>query len=437
MTTTSRRFPVVLGLIPLAALAATFATPAAATAAPSAPAPVRGTPLPVPNPATGQTLTVTIADITPSGVVGGVVEALTPGPDGNQTFSSTAQRWLRTPAGWRRQQLAQPADARTATVAGLTDAGEAAGSLTDAAGRARAVRWSLDGRSTVTLGQPDSSVTAVGPNGPWGVHTNEPGGIPGDSELVDRRGGRTLLRGTPELDAGYDRTVLSLAGPRTALVGVRDGVGRGTTVRPVIYRDGATLALPVFFSFLVGTTCLSEIQSDGSLVYSGLRVVDGVPQLMFVRHVGGVPGQDVPLAPPGTADTPSASLGCGGNGVFDLLAADGGVAGALREQEGGVWTTRAAYWDAQGVRTPVPLRAGERSAVGTAVATGGRMVVRAETDSGPVVFLWHHGVRTPLTLPAGWTPGQVAELTDTGLLVGVAADADGRSRPVVWDLSGR
>jgi hypothetical protein len=269
------------------------------------------------------------------------------------------------------------------------------------------------------------------------VHTTEPGAIPGSSELVDRAGRRTPLTGTPELDAGYDRTVLSLAGPRTALIGVRDGVGRGTYVTPVIYRDGATLALPVVFSFMGGTTCLSPVQPDGSMVYSGIRVVGGVPQSVFVRHVGGVPGQDVPIADVGTIGSPSATLGCDQNGVFDRLAADGGVAGTVPVPAGTGWVNQGAYWDASGARTLVPLGPGERSSVGVAVATRGRMIVRAETDAGSRLSLWRRGVRTPLTLPSGWTGGAIVEFTDTGLLVGTASDAAGLTRPVVWDLATR
>ncbi|HST84429.1 MAG TPA: hypothetical protein VLL08_22010 [Kineosporiaceae bacterium] len=411
-------------------------SPAASAATSAPPAPVRGIPLPVPRAAAGQTVNVSVPDITPSGVVGGTIVVVTQAPDGSQTSTSTAQRWLPTAGGWRRQQLAQPSDTRNVTLSGLTNAGEAAGSLTDVDGQTRAVRWSADGRSSVTLGEPNSSATAVGPNGPWGVHTTEPGGIvTGDSELVYRDGRRTLLRGTPELDAGYDRTVLALAGPRTGIVGVRDGIGRGTTVRPVLYRDGATLALPVFFSFFVGPTCVSQVQPDGSVAYSGLQVIDGVPQAVLVRHVGGVPGQDIALEPAGTADTTSGWLGCQTNGVSDRLAADGGVAGVLQQPSSEGSTRQAAYWNADGVRTLVPLQAGEQASTGAAVATGARMVIQAETEAGPTLSLWRNGARTPLTLPTGWKPSQVIEYTETGLILGVATDAAGASRPVVWDVS--
>jgi hypothetical protein len=418
------------------ALVLAGAVPAgAATAAPGwpAPAPVRARLLPVPAAAAGQTVTVSVADITPSGVVGGTIEVITQAPDGSQSFAVTAHRWFRTPAGWRRQQLAQPAGAPYAFVAGLTDAGEAGGTLEYAGAPSRAVRWSADGRRVVAIGEPGSRVSAVGPDGPWAVHTYDANGISGSSELVDRRGRRTPLRGTPELDAGYDRTVLSVAGPRTAVVGVRAGAGGGGTVTPVLYRDGATVALPVVFT-VFGATCLSQVRPDGGIVYSGTRFAGDVPQVVLGRHVGGVPGREVLLAPLGTPDGPTAWLGCESNGVTDRLAADGGVAGALREPAGEGWTTRAAYWNARGDRTPVPLAAGELSAVGAAVATGGRMVIRAETAAGPALSLWRRGVRTPLTLPAGWTARQVVELTDTGLLVAVVENAAGVTRPAVWAL---
>jgi hypothetical protein len=423
---------VLAGAAPAGAATATTATPSDRPE----PVPVRARLLPVPPAQAGQTVTVSVADITPSGIVGGTIEVITQAPDGSQTFAVTAQRWFRGPGGWRRQQLAQPADAPYAFLTGLTDAGEAGGTLEYVGAASRAVRWSADGRRVVVLGEPRSNVSAVGPNGPWAVHTYDPNGISGGSELVDRRGRRTPLSGTPELDAGYDRTVLSLAGPRTAVVGVRAGAGRGGTLTPVLYRDGATLALPVIFTAF-STTCLSHVRPDGSIVYSGSRVVGDVPQIVLGRHVGGVPGRDVLLAPAGTPDTPTAWLGCQGNGVSDRLAADGGVAGVLQEPSAEGWTTRAAYWNARGVRTVVPLRAGELSAVGEAVATHGRMVIRAETGTGPTLSLWRRGVRTPLTLPAGWTARQIVELTDTGLLVAVAQNTAGATRPAVWDVSGR
>jgi len=153
--------------------------------------------------------------------------------------------------------------------------------------------------------------------------------------------------------------------------------------------------------------------------------------------VGGVPGQDIRLEPDGTAETAWGSLGCPSNGVFDNLAVDGGVAGVLHPPSSAGSAGQAAYWDANGVRTLVPLEAGEQSSAGVAVATRGRMVIRAETAAGPTLSLWRNGTRTPLTLPAGWTPGQVTEFTDTGLVLGMASDPAGTSRPVVWNVAGR
>jgi hypothetical protein len=105
----------------------------------------------------------------------------------------------------------------------------------------------------------------------------------------------------------------------------------------------------------------------------------------------------------------------------DLLALGGGLA-ATETVEG--IPNRAAYWDGRNVRTVVPLAPGEYRALGAAVATGGRMVVRVEGDDGVTrLFLWDDGVRTPLAIPAGWTLENVVELTETGLVVARRAAA--------------
>jgi hypothetical protein len=83
----------------------------------------------------------------------------------------------------------------------------------------------------------------------------------------------------------------------------------------------------------------------------------------------------------------------------------------------------------------VPLAPGECQAVGVAVATGGRMVVRVQDDDGGVrLFVWDGGVRTPLAVPAGRALDAVVELTESGLLVGDIRDAAGTVVPAVWQL---
>lgn len=405
------------------ALAVGPATPAFA-------APIQGVLLPVPAaPPGAQQFTVTATDVAPVGVVGGTVTVVTTNPDGSQVGTSTPQRWARIPGtGWRRQQLGLPAGATQGSVEGLTNRAEAGGAVT-VDGVSRAARWSVDGRTATLIGDAGSRVSAVGPNGPWGVNTDAaPNPIAGNAELVARDGTRTPLQGTPELDAGYRRTVGSIGGPQTATVGVTNGVGRGTTVRPVLWRNGATLRLGVISSPLLASACVSPVQADGSVVYSGYNIDTSPPIYTMVRHVGGVPGTDVELSRATASGQTVAGIGCGA----DALASDGGIAGYLTSSNG---VQRAAYWSADNVRTDVPLAADERAATGIAVATGGRMVIQATgTDGIAHLWLWDDGVRTELVTPAGWSVAEVVELTDRGLLVANVRDAAGTTRPAAWHL---
>lgn len=401
--------------------------PAAASPAAS-PVVVPGTLLPVP---AGQP-TVTAADAAPLGVIGGTASVQVTNPDGTVTTVSTPQRWAKVPrVGWVRQPLALPAGATSGVVDGLTDVAEAAGRVT-VDGVSRAVRWSVTGLSSTLIGDPASAATAVGPNGPWGVSTDAaPNPIAGYAELVTRDGTRTLLAGTPELDAGHRRSVGSIGGPSTALVWVTEGIGRGTTGRPVLCAGGATLRLPVISSFFLGPACVSRVQADGSVVSSGYSVENGTVALVMVRHVGGVPGTDVELSRATAAGQPVAALACSSGFGPDNLAADGGIAGSVTDADG----TRAAYWNAANDRTVVPLAAGERSAKGVAVADGGRMVVQAEGEDGSVrLSLWHNGARRALATPTGWTVNSVIELTERGLLVANVRDAAATVRPAAWEL---
>ncbi|MEU8239537.1 hypothetical protein AB0C07_14945 [Actinoplanes missouriensis] len=404
------------------ALAAATATPVMA----AAPA-LRGELLPVPAGTDRQT-SVRAVDVSPSGVVAG--NAL-------DSASSTELplRWAPAgPAGWWRQRLALPAGATSGHVSGLTDAGEAAGSVT--LGDTRAVRWSRDGRSSTLLSAEPSAVTAVGPDGPWAVATVDPAiPIGGEAELVSRDGARTPVRGTPELDNGYRRTVGSVGGPVTALVWVGDGIGQGATTSPVLWRAGGSVRLPVVGSYFLGPACVSRVQADGSVVYSGYQSSGGTVAWVLARHAGGVPGAEVTLSRATAAGQPTAGLTCAaGDGGTDALAADGGIAGYVSDADG----RRAAFWDAAGERTVVPLAAGEQSASGVAVATGGRMAVLADLGDGAAALsLWDDGVRTRLSAPAGWTVTAVVELTDAGLLVADVRNAAGVVRPAVWNLAGR
>ncbi len=417
-----------LALILLAgALGVAGATPAAA----AAPA-VRAELLPIPTAGPGREISVQAVDVSPLGVVAGNTLETVTAPDGSTSSVERPQRWAYAGrAGWLRQPLTLPAGATSGHVDGLTDLGEAAGHVS--LGSSRAVRWSLDGRSTTVLGDSPSTVTAVGPNGPWGVSTFNPQiPIHGDAELVTRDNTRTPLRGTPDLDSGTSRSVGSVGGPDTAIVWVGDGIGRGRTEWPVLWQAGATLRFPVFSSYFLGAACVSRVQADGSTVYSGYTSSGGQVALVLVRHTGGVPGTDVTLLRTTGADQPRAGLTCSPGLDADALASDGGIVGYLIDDG-----RRAAYWDAANTLTVVPLESGEQSASGVAGADGGRMVILARHEDGTSrLSLWDDGVRIRLSTPRGWDVTSVVELTDAGLLVANVQNAAGVVRPAAWNLAG-
>ncbi|MBU2663598.1 hypothetical protein KOI35_08775 [Actinoplanes bogorensis] len=346
----------------------------------------------------------TAVDVSPLGVVVGTAQGI-------------PQRWAKLPrAGWVRQQLGTT----PGTVAGVTDLGEAAGTV-----NSQAVRWSVSGLTATVI--PGTRVDAIGARGTAGVYTA--GSEPlGESDLVDRDGTRTALRGTPELDAGYRRTVASVGSSRTAVVWVTNGIGKGTTARPVLWRDGATLRLPVFSSFFLSNACVSRVLPDGTVVSSGFSNDSGTPTWLMTKHVGGVPGTDVVLNRATASGQPIAGLTCDSTqSSLNTLAADGGIAGRVDQQ--------AAYWDPAGTAHVVPLAAGEVSAIGAAASTRGRIIVKATEADGTVrLALWRAGERTPLATPPGWAVRDVVELTDAGLLVANVSNAEGETRPAAWHL---
>jgi len=408
-------------------------SPAAAAAGPGHL--LRGKLLPVPAAGPGVQLTVTAVDISPRGVVAGIAHAVTTNPDGTQSTVDTPQRWVRIPrVGWQRQRLALPMGATSGKVVGLTDLGEAAGEVT-LDGVSRAARWSAGGRSATLIGGAGSRINAVGPAGPWAVFTGvtNPNNIfVGNVELVTRDGVRTPLSGTPELDAGYLRSVSTVAGPDLALVWVLGGIGQGTNSRPVVWQGGATVRLPVFSTVFLGSACISRLRADGSIAASGYNVEAGVPSYVLVRHVGGVPGTDIVLSRATGPGQQTGGISCESGRPSQGLAPDGGVAGYVNDADG----RRAAYWNADSVATVVPLEAGEQSATGVVAAGGGRMVIRAQGDDGSTrLSLWRDGVRTPLSAPRGWSVDSVLELSESGLLIANVRDAAGTVRPAAWDLA--
>ncbi|MEU4560564.1 hypothetical protein AB0F72_19475 [Actinoplanes sp. NPDC023936] len=422
----ARRRIIQAALVPVltaGALGIAGALPAAATTA------VRGELLPAPAAGPGEQISVTAVDVSPLGVIAGNAQVTTTAGDGSVSTAAFPQRWAGIPrVGWLRQQLTLPAGATSGRITGLTDLGEAGGSVT--LGTTRAARWSIDGRSATLLGDANSSVTTVGANGPWAVLTTDPANpLAGASELVSRAGVRTPVGGTPDLDNGDYRSVSSLGRDGTAMVWVAGGIGQGRQFWPVLWKGDATLRLPISSSSISRPACTSQVQANGSVVYNGFVWAASGTAFELVRHTDGIPGTDAVLARATTQQQPRGGLECAPVTSVGALAPDGGVAGHLIDSNG----KQAAYWDAGGTLTVVPLAAGELSATGVAVASGGRMAILTRHDDGiSRVSLWDDGVRTPLTTPAGWKVISVVELTEAGLLVANASNAAGVVRPIAW-----
>jgi hypothetical protein len=395
--------------------------PALAATAPG----VQAALLPVPSAGAGTTLSTSVVAVTPLGAMAGTTSVQRTLPDGSTEGNSTAQRWL--PAGprtWARQQLPQPAGTTYATAAGLTDLAEVGGSwVTDGAqGDDTAVRWPVSGGAGTVIGDVDSRVTAVGPNGPWGVQTDVPGfrTIAATAELVARDGTRTAINTGSRLS-----TITSIADQHSALLNLVDGVGFGSTSTPAVWRDGQLARLPVFTGPLAPPDCVSKILPDGTVAYSGIAHVGGSYQQVAQVHRGGVPGREVPLDLRGG----TGSVACGGP---DTVASDGSVGGtlALPGQAG----SRATIWHGT---TPaqLPLLPGETSSAVAALQSATFAVVRGQlANGGEDLWVWRGGAVIPLTIPADYTAGNVVALTARGLAVANLRDTAGLSRPAAWQI---
>jgi hypothetical protein len=408
MTTTSRR-PIaaatLAGLL-TAALTPTIAPPAAAADAAPVPPVLLSAPQPVAD----------AADISPSGVVVGTLATAA-------GAATTGQLWTPARRGWARRTLATPAGTTSTDVAGVTDRGEAGGTAYAETG-ATAYRWSAAGRNPVALAPDPASTAAVGPD-QWLITQGD--GFVGTATIVERDGTATPITGL----SGRAPGGLSVAGPQTALVSSVNGVGQGTTATPVVWESGVARSLPVFASFFFGPACASAVQPDGSAAYNGYARQDGDPPLVARIGVlrGGVDGQDTPLEVPAGASVTALGDTCSGRG--DTLSPDGWAVGHADTAAG----TEAVVWRPDGTAVIPERRDGETYAAAAAVASGGTAVLRVLTADGPRLYLWRDGVRTPLTLPAGWGVAEVVELTDTGyVLANLTRTVNGsqRTRPAVW-----
>jgi hypothetical protein len=388
--------------------------PALAASAPA----VQAVLLPVPAAGAGTTSSTTVVAVTPLGAMAGttVTQSSTAG-------NSTAQRWLPIgPGRWIRQQLPQPTGTTYAAATGLTDLAEVGGywRTGGAQGGDVAVRWPVTGGAGTVIGDAGSSVTAVGPDGTWGVQTNVTATISATAELVARDGTRTPIN----TGARYS-TVISIADKHTALLSLENGVGYGSTLTPAVWRDGQLQQLPVFATPLTGRACASEILPDGTVAYSGLaRVGSSYAKVVQVHH-GGVPGSEVPLDLKGG----SADVACEGP---DTVASDGSVGGNLTLP--GQTGARATIW--RGTEpTQLPLQAGETSSDVVALQPGNFAVIHGQlAGGGEDLWTWRNGTVIPLAIPAGYTLKNIVDLTGLGLVVGNLQDASGNSTPAAWQI---
>ena len=398
------------------------ASPAGSTAS-AGPAGVRLIWLPAPRSAAGTAVSTSVTAVTPWGAMSGTTSILRTLPDGSDQGDSTAQRWLPAGSGhWLRQQLPQPAGTSFAQGVGLTDLAEVGGSW-DTDGLADddvAVRWPATGGPGTVIGDTDSRVTAVGPDGTWGVQTDLPGfrSIAASAELVARDGTRTPIDTGARLN-----TIVSIADRHTALLTLIDGVGEGTTSTPAVWRDGQLKSLPVFSIALGFPDCVSDILSDGSVAYSGISDTGGNIERIAQVHRGGVPGTEVPLDLRGGAG----SVACDGR---DTVATDGSVGGTL--QLPGENLSQATIWRA-GEPTQLPLQPGESSAAVAALQSATFAIVRGQlTAGGQDLWAWRHGRIIPLAVPSGYTVASVVTVTASGLVVANLKDGAGLSHPAAW-----
>jgi len=427
MTTTRRlRVPAPLALSVTAALTATLTVAGAASPAAAADGPAVTAIL---LPATGPR--VVANDLSPLGVVaatsgpavpdGGVADPLHDGTVPVRLVPLPGSRYLAQP-------LPLPAGGTGATIAGISDAGEVAGTVgfgTD--GVRRPFRWSVTGLRSTALGDGsvDRTASAVSPAGQVTIDTANQVTFGGSVDIVQRDGVLTPVTG---FTGARGVVGSSVAGPDQALVSVIAGIGQGTTVQPVVWRAGVQQPLPVFASFFFGPACASTMLADGSVAYSGLgRNPDGTFGEFAAIHRGGVPGTETDLPLPAGR---LAALGCSLG--RDVLAADGTAAGQLRTDASHA-VSEAIVWHGGGFTLP-GLRAGEASSVAGAVAGGGRAVLAVTLADGSVrLYLWRDGVRTPLAIPAGWRLSNVVETNDRGDVLANLVAADGVTRrPAVW-----
>jgi hypothetical protein len=381
---------------------------------------------------------VVAVDLSATGVVAATAGPATTGIPAPTTDGSVPQRWLPLPRGrFLSQELPLPAGATGAAAAGVSAFGEVAATV-GLAGDRDPFRWSMTGRSSTRLGDgTPHTAAAVDARGDVLVNSGDAFGFTGDSALhVVRRDGTAVeITGFSGGIRGFFGA--DLAGPDLALVQKVEGIGQGTSVVAHVWQAGAEVGLPVFGGGPGNLRmCLSRLQPDGSVAYSGFRIEDVGLQPSLGIHRGGPPGTEAPLPqPPGRR----AVLGCPDDKASgDVLATDGTAGGQLLAVAPGEAGERGApaeavVWRGDGYVLP-GLRAGEASSSAVSVARGGRAVVRVTRTDGSVgLYLWRDGVRTPLAVPGGWQVADVVAMNDHGDVLANLVGADGVTRrPAVW-----
>jgi hypothetical protein len=365
------------------------------------------------------------ADVSETGFIAGTSTDLP--YDEPTTSGGRALRWLALPQQTLTQVLKLPADSTGATVRDVNELGEVSGTVGRSTGL-RAVRWSVTGTTSSWLSG-ENSITVGGGETGWVVQ-HPVTFVFNTAGFVNRQGTETPLNNTPDLQNLSQVTAVNVIPDQTALLAASTGIGRAATTRYVLYKNGTSQALPITAGYSAGRACVSDLLPNGSVAYNGLNLEAGRNE--FAIHRGGVGGTNTLLpVPEGRYATMDCALGGG-----DLLALDGTTGGNLERTDGSLGSEGAVWQNDQ--LTTINRRGDEYSVQVAAVATGGRAVIRGQSEGqADRYYFWKAGVRQSLDAPAGWKVSGIVGLTETGLVVGNVTRPDDatRAQPIIWRTS--